>query len=139
MTSPTREKMKDESGDVLLALAERVEGGEFGFYTNKAILQALGYTWRGMAYWFHDNSHTWDKLSDFTGSIDAAVTLVPADLSWEVRQSGFGDPGQAAVWDPMKRPRNNDVRITINRPASAALALCAAALRARASLAKART
>lgn len=69
----------------------------------------------------------------YTHNIDAAATLIPDGMSWEVRRSGFGDPAQAALWDPKRSPTStNDIRVT-HKAGHAALALCAGALRARAA------
>ena len=70
----------------------------------------------------------------YTSSFDAAMTLVPVGLSFEVRASGIGDKGQALVWDPMTQPGFSSHRSwRVTGCASPALALCAAALRARAA------
>ena len=62
----------------LVALAVACEKADVGsFDLNKAILATLGYTWRGMAYWFRDDSHSWIGSTNFTGAIDSALTLVP--------------------------------------------------------------
>lgn len=67
----------------------------------------------------------------YVTSIDAAMTLVPENLSFEVRRSGTGDKGQATIWNPMKAPTAEEWRVTgCSNPA---LALCAAALRAHAA------
>jgi len=65
----------------------------------------------------------------YTASIDAAMTLVPEGWSFEVRSSGTGDPGQASVWNPMRAPGHEEYRVS--NFATPALALCAAALKAR--------
>jgi hypothetical protein len=73
------------NADELRALAERVQGLDGpDRETDKAILLALGYSWRGMAYWFRDDSHAWNGASDFTASLDAAMTLVPENVSFQV-------------------------------------------------------
>lgn len=117
----------------LLELAERCEAAtEGGFDLNKEILKALGYTWRGMGYWFHDDSHQWLGCTQFTLSIDAALTLVPEGLwheikgprrylnipspvpnYWSAHLSAFDHTGDRMGWG-----------------ATPALAICAAALRA---------
>jgi hypothetical protein len=70
-------------------------------------------------------------LPAYTASLDAAMTLVPEGISFEVRRSGTGDKGQAMLWDPMRAP--GDLQWRVTGCASPALALCAAALRARAT------
>ena len=81
----------------------------------------------------HSYTHECSFVTKATTSLDAAVTLVPERLSWEVRRSGFGNPSQADIGDPMQSPPNSMARVSINRGVPAALALCAAALRARAA------
>lgn len=70
----------------------------------------------------------------YTASIDVAMTLVPEGLSFEVRSSGTGDKGQATIWNPLKAVGQQEWRVTGCK--TPALALCAAALRARASIGK---
>ncbi|WP_066268967.1 MULTISPECIES: hypothetical protein [unclassified Blastomonas] len=66
----------------LIALAERVEALTGPCHeTDKAILAALGYTWRGMGYWADDDSHQWCGTTFFTKWLDAAMTLVPVWLT----------------------------------------------------------
>lgn len=111
----------------LEALASRVEAAEAGsFDLDKAILAALGYTWRGMAYWYHDDTHTWPGSVTLTRSIDAALQLVPEGWDW-LREA----------WDTMtvypERDRDSidHDRDCTGKAATPALAICAAALRAR--------
>ena len=105
MTDPT----------ALLALAERCEqaAGPDRELDN-AILIALGYSWRGMAYLHDDDNHVLKGSTFFTKILDAAVTLVPEGCGWMVMRSA----AKVGRWP--------------SRGATAALALCAAALRARA-------
>ena len=59
-------------------------------------------------------------LDAYKGSLDAAKALQEAVLpgwSGEARMSGFGG-GQAAVWNPMKRP-GQDFRVDSQDPARA--------------------
>ena len=64
----------------LTALAERVMALAGPCReTDRAILLALGYSWRGMAYWFRDDSHRWKGDTHFTASLDAAMTLTKTD------------------------------------------------------------
>ena len=91
---------------------------------DKAILLALGYSWRGMNYWHYDNKRVWRNPSIFTTSLDAALTLVPEGY---VVNLGNDKPIWAQVWidnDPASRGGGTTM----------ALALCAAALRARAQM-----
>ena len=62
----------------LLALADRCEqaAGPDRKLDN-AILSALGYSWRGMAYWHNDDNHVLKGSTFFTKILDAAVTLYP--------------------------------------------------------------
>jgi hypothetical protein len=73
----------------------------------------------------------WKLLPAYTASLDAAMTLVPEGMSFEVRRSGTGDRGQATVWCPLHAVSIREWRVT--GCASPAHALCAAALRARAA------
>lgn len=112
----------------LLKLAERVEalnGPDFD--VNKSILAALGYTWRGMAYWSADNTHVWPGRTEFTDSLDAAITLVERP-AW-VRIDEWPDEYNAtsASVQPIRDPQ---VESHCAKAATPALALCAAALRA---------
>lgn len=62
----------------LLELAARCEAADKGsFDLDREILAVLGYTWRGMAYWFSDDSHAWPHQVTLTRSLDAAMALVP--------------------------------------------------------------
>lgn len=122
--------------DELLALADRCEReGAGSFDLDKAILRALGYTWRGMDYWFRDGSHTWKGESHPTQSLDAALTLVPENTFWWIGR------GKVRLGEPMFGAIIEEAEIDM--PAelgsgesdhSISLALCAASLRARAAL-----
>jgi hypothetical protein len=73
------------------------------------------------------------RIKRFTASLDAATSLVPEGLSFEVRSSGIGDKGQALVWDPMTQPgTSGHGQWRARNCATPELALTAAALRARA-------
>jgi hypothetical protein len=129
----------------LVRLAERCEQAAGpSFDLDKEILKALGFTWRGMNYWSADNETMWKGTMTFTHSIDAAITLIPDGFC--LASLGFceGDEYQAG-WhcelvskpehyvfvgldDPMNFHREDPRRIK-----TPALALCAAALRARSS------
>jgi hypothetical protein len=123
--------------DELNALADRCERENGGMHLDQAILSALGYTWRGLAYWHRDNSHTWKHSSKLTTSLDAAVSLVPENFSYELAFSAAGEGAmrRARLWDWRRGPLMID---PANEWASTAktlpMALCAAALRARAAL-----
>lgn len=75
-------------------------------------------------------------VPQYTASLDAAVTLVPEDYSYELTFSAAGDGAmrRARLWDWRRGPLMIDP--TNERSATAKtlpLAVCAAALRARAS------
>jgi hypothetical protein len=70
----------------------------------------------------------------YTASLDAAMALVPEDYGWRLwmpaaSQSADGDRPRVTLWKPVRSyaPRDTDA-------ATPALALCAAALRARAAM-----
>jgi hypothetical protein len=112
----------------LLALAARVEAAtEGGLALNKAILLALGYSWRGMAYWHSDDKRMWTGPTTFTTSLDAAASLVPEGWAFCVDSN---DGGYATVF-----PRRELGYLPTDPYADAAtpaLALTAACLRAKA-------
>lgn len=109
----------------LLALADRVEALTGPCReTDKAILHALGYSWRGMAYWYRDDSHEWKGGTFFTGSLDAAMALVPKGHDYSLER--VNDEYWASVC-------SKSHRTPILNAATPALALCAAALRALAN------
>ena len=114
----------------LLKLAERVEAlSGPDFYVNKSILAALGYTWRGMAYWSADNTHVWPGRTAFTALLDAAMTLVPEGWGFRVESEGDGSrPCSASIYKPADCC--NELVINCDYATTPALALCAAALRA---------
>lgn len=82
----------------------------------KATLGQGGLAWSG-AYGF--------KCAEYTASLDAAMTLVPEGWNWQV---GVGNHNWAAVYKGAPPSMRVDPIA-----ATPALALCAAALRARAS------
>jgi hypothetical protein len=73
---------------------------------------------------YYDENHHGVPLPKFTGSVDAAATLVPAPGKWSVT-AGHKGGWQACVW--IEGAGFLDWRSA----ATPALALCAAALRAR--------
>lgn len=108
----------------LLSLADRVEGLDGpDSDVDRAVLAALGYTWRGMAYWFHDDSHIWAGSTHFTASLDDAVTLVPEGWDYCLSQ-GVGEPATVSLAPNMR------VAEIMVEAATMPLALCAASLRA---------
>lgn len=96
---------------------------------DKAILLALGYSWRGMDYWHSDDKRIWRNPSNFTASLDAALTLVPEGWSVSVSINERHTWGQATMG--RSYPTNKTIATEHRTPA---LALCAAALRARAQM-----
>lgn len=107
-------------------LPTRIEAAEEGsFDLDKEILRALGYTWRGMAYWYRDDTHTWKGSVALTRSIDAALSLVPEGYHWSLTE--HADGAGCMVHHELEQPDFNG-EVTAATPA---LALCAAALRAR--------
>lgn len=110
----------------LSLLADRCEREGPSRDLDKAILRALGFTWRGMAYWSADDKTMWQGPTQFTSSLDAAVTLVPADDIWDVTSTG-------SAWC---MPQDLGEQ-SIGRGQTPALALCVAALRARSATLKA--
>ena len=111
-------------------LAKRVEAGEAGLPIHKEILAALGYTWRGLGYWYRDDSHQWKGLTGFTTSFDAAMLLVPE--GWVVALTIYHDCATVTLSDDRVHP----VRLpcVLAEAATPALALTAAALRSRAAM-----
>jgi hypothetical protein len=73
--------------------------------------------------------HPTQPLPMFTASLDAAVTLVPDGCDWHVQANPSVGACWASVGGPIKQRISSDVR----KAATPALALCAAALRARAA------
>jgi hypothetical protein len=76
--------------------------------------------------WRLTDPDLWENLAecetpDFTGSLDAAASLMPEGWHWEVRDDGVARS---------TRPENNPSRCIAQHPAAA---LCAAALLARAA------
>lgn len=67
----------------------------------------------------------------YSSSIDAARALVPVGFGWDCGE-GAGGP-TARVYDPLRKAEHT---ATLASTRSAALALCSAALRARAALTK---
>ena len=60
----------------LIAKLEALDGPDRE--VDRAILAWLGFSWRGMNYWHHDNKTMWPNSAqtNFTASLDAAVALV---------------------------------------------------------------
>ena len=84
----------------LIELAERCERGSgWDSALDKAIMRALGYSWRGMDYWHDDGKTIWKGQTCFTASLDATVALLDRVLplaEWEVTTTGF-KPGATVI------------------------------------------
>lgn len=116
----------------LNALADRVEALEgFDHETNADLEEATTPGWKDQAartayYSGHRKSH---EPRNFTGSLDAAMQLVPE--GWAVTVTRFtGGRGKAIVWRG-DWSENHDPGHGVDAR-TPAIALCAAALRARA-------
>jgi hypothetical protein len=109
---------------VLLALAERCEREEVGQDMDDAIGVALGVGWLQFKPW--------------TTSLDAAVTLVPEgdDVFWQLGHDGAGPDPSLFLARVLVCSQPRPVNGHIARSESPTLALCAAALRARAAMVK---
>jgi hypothetical protein len=71
------------------------------------------------------------RAPDYTGSIDVAITLLPDGFYWILGHGKVGESeplGGAYVFEP----NSGNTPIATAEASTAALALCAAALRARA-------
>lgn len=73
---------------------------------------------------------------NYTGSLDAAITLVPVGWAWFCEW--IGEPfslGDARVWIPSKRTQKLGIEsVDVRSMASPAIALCIASLKALASI-----
>jgi len=118
----------------LLALAERCEREEPSWDLDCAIAEAIGW-YTPHRDWRRPKGDT----PKFTTSLDAAVTLVPEHRSYELAYSAAGDKAlrRARLWDwrrsALALDPDNEWAATAK---TLALALCAAALRARAAIAE---
>jgi hypothetical protein len=70
---------------------------------------------------------------DFTTSLDAAMTLVPEGLEWGAGTYGNPDTEGPWAWCATQQ-QSAECEFGYSRGATPALALCAAALRARAAM-----
>lgn len=122
--------------DELLTLAERCEREEPSPELDAAILIACGHAAlnRGTRMgweWRPNNTGIWRSMPSPTTSLDAAVTLVPDGMNFGIEfDANANHPGGATVADF----RLADVPERYGRAKTPALALCAAALRARAAM-----
>lgn len=113
----------------LIARLEKATGPDREL--NKAIPAALGYVWNGAApgwRWEHANG-TLLQDADFTGSIDAALTLVPEGWWATIECKGKYFHAGLEYVGPGEIDGPEDVWAR-NRP-SPAIALCIAVLKAR--------
>lgn len=82
----------------LAQLIADLESAQVGsLHYDKRILAALGFTWRGMAYW--NSQEQWKGSAALTRSMDAAVALIELRLPcarWEAVTTGF-KPGASIV------------------------------------------
>jgi hypothetical protein len=80
----------------------------------------------------HDTCLAWMPIR-YTGSLDAAASLVPGGLAWEAGTYCGEDPGlfgHALVRQPSD-PRDDEALRVFGTARTPALALCAAAMRAK--------
>ncbi len=120
-----------------IALAERIEKATGpDREIDKAIVAALGYSWRGMAYW--DNATSTKTLPGtvlYAGSLDAITALIEREFpnnKWAARRLEIG---AKAMLDPIPAKDKIDpaLRTAIYADAETpALALCVVFCRAMA-------
>lgn len=79
--------------------------------------------------WFENWKSDRSAFPDYTTSIDAAVTLVPEGFAWQVCQENFG---RAESWSRDGGRLSATTQVRADRCATPAIALCIAALKARA-------
>jgi hypothetical protein len=117
----------------MLALADRVEREEPSRRMYLDIAQAAGWKQRKDGAWERPDGGLHYKLPDWLRSLDAAVTLVPLTHTfWDARQhNGHGEALVYEGYSPGAFARRGT-----GRGKTVAMALCAAALRARSSLLK---
>lgn len=113
----------------MIELAERCERGSgWNSALDKAIMRALGYSWRGMDYWHDDGETIWKGRTCFTASLDASVALLERVLPgwwWALNQEGES-VFAVHVWRLMV-----DARGEATSPARALLAAILRALAAK--------
>lgn len=119
------------------ALAARCEVEEPSRDLDCAIAKAMGWTIQQSGYfldWYSPEGVTGPEVqpSFYTASLDAAVTLVPEGFRWVAGPLPMDRGGaNASVWRDSRNPKECAFNIEGRTPA---LAICAAALRARAVL-----
>lgn len=92
---------------------------------DKAILASMGFTWRGMAYWHHDEKTMWRGSTFFTASLDAALTLVPKGWLYELHSGNDEDWAEVTLFPYLAKAT------FWTRAATPPRALIAACLKAR--------
>lgn len=134
-----RKDMSESKADVLLRLAERCEREEpsWGLCCDIELAIVPGAidrrSWDGsVAIGVGKRAY---NPPAYTTSLDAAVTLVPEGWAWLVEWIGkpFTE-GMARLWIPGSRTQGLRIETVMATAKTPALALCAAALRALASL-----
>jgi hypothetical protein len=127
-----------DAREKLIELAERCEKASEPDRETEARI-AMELAWRkttlGQAgrVWYDQDGNLEAVPPKYTASLDAALTLLPEGSEWrlERRFSKAMSPAYASVWNPGA----TDVDFHANAHGkSPALALCAAALRARAAM-----
>jgi hypothetical protein len=110
-------------------LADRIEAAEGPSRELDAEITRMLYREAGCAV---ADDFAVEAVWEYTSSIDDALTLVPE--GWTTDRYHQGPSGQAHWWD-LVRIRDGEHRYTkaSSKAATAALALCAAAVRARAT------
>lgn len=114
----------------LIARLEKATHGDY--FLDAALAKLLGWTYEWQhrkPLWRSPDGATHKLPPDFTGSIDAALTLVPEGYASAVGTMAFKDCSKkpwATYWTPQGAPHSNEGD-------TPAIALCIAALKARAS------
>ena len=104
----------------LIAALERAEGPSP--YLDEVIDDmALERGWRQERATYHGLT--------YTSSIDAALTLVPVGRDWHVQKN----PSVSAAWALVEMPDRTQWGTNMHKAATPAIALCIAALKARAT------
>ena len=105
----------------LIADLESAQVGSLHY--DKRILAALGFTWRGMAYW--NSQEQWKGSAALTRSMDAIVALIERKLpGWHIQVERHPDFCDATLWP------SPDAPYWLTHAATMPLALCASFLRA---------
>lgn len=146
-TSDAGASPNPSNADLLLQLAERCEREKPSDDLDLKIATASGWRFGGGrpkgGAWIAPNGvsyhgNTFAGPPKFTTSLDSAVTLVPENRSFELTFSAAGDGAlrRARLWDWRRSATGLDPgNEWLTTGKTLPLALCAAALRARAALA----